>query len=149
MERPWQIMIDAQLMGHMARDPSPPSFTVGTCLSRSSQGPTAARLLPSRRTCTRVRCRPPRPAGRPLLGRSARPRRRRGGPISGALTPPGASPNTGDAAGTRPITVVTSMALLIGEDHQGLATASTLRWGLLLSEPRRWLAAAGWSQGVF
>jgi hypothetical protein len=38
---------------------------------------------------------------------------------------------------------VTSMALLTGEDHQGLATASTLRWGLLLSEPRRCLAAAG------
>jgi hypothetical protein len=35
------------------------------------------------------------------------------------------------------------MALLTGEDHQGLATASTLRWGLLLSEPRRCLAAAG------
>jgi hypothetical protein len=33
----------------------------------------------------------------------------------------------GDAAGTRPITVVTSMALLTGEDHQRLATASTLR----------------------
>jgi hypothetical protein len=42
MERPWQIMIGAQLMGHMARDPSPPSFTVGACLSRSSQG----QLLP-------------------------------------------------------------------------------------------------------
>ena len=34
-----------------------------------------------------------------------------------------------------PVTVVTSMAVLTGEDHQGLATASTFRWGLLLSEP--------------
>jgi integrase len=48
---------------------------------------------------------------------------------------PAPSQNTGDAAGTGPVTVVTSMALLTGEDHQGLATASTLRWGLLLSEP--------------
>jgi hypothetical protein len=38
MERPWQIMIGAQLMGRMAPDPSPPSFTVGTWFSRSSQG---------------------------------------------------------------------------------------------------------------
>ena len=29
------------------------------------------------------------------------------------------SQNTGNAAGTRPITVLTSMALLTGEDHQG------------------------------
>jgi hypothetical protein len=77
-----------------------------------------------------------RPAGRPLLGRSARPRRRRGGPISGALTAPAPSQNTGDAAGTRPITVLTSMALLSPvRITTGRLPPSTLRWGLLLSEP--------------
>jgi hypothetical protein len=48
---------------------------------------------------------------------------------------PAPSQNSGNAAGTRPITVLAPMALLTGEDHQGLATASRLRWGLLLSEP--------------
>jgi hypothetical protein len=33
------------------------------------------------------------------------------------------------------ITVLTSIVLLTGEDHQVLATALTLGWGLLLSEP--------------
>jgi hypothetical protein len=32
------------------------------------------------------------------------------------------------------MTVVTSMALLTGEDHQVLVTALTLRWGLLPGE---------------
>ena len=54
---------------------------------------------------------------------------------SGALTAPAPSQKTGSTAGTGPITVLTAMALLTGEDHQVLATASTLRWGLLLSEP--------------
>ena len=57
------------------------------------------------------------------------------GPVSGALTAPAPSQNSGNAAGTRPITVLASMTLLTGEDHQGLATASRLRWGLVLSEP--------------
>ena len=48
---------------------------------------------------------------------------------------PSAIQNSGNAGGTRPITVLASMALLTGEDHQGLPTASRLRWGLLLSEP--------------
>ena len=48
---------------------------------------------------------------------------------------PAPSQNTGNAAGAGPVTVVTSMAVLTGEDHQGLATASTFRWGLLLSAP--------------
>jgi hypothetical protein len=56
---------------------------------------------------------------------------------------PAPSPNRGDAAGNGPVTVVISMALLTGEDHPGLATASTFRRGLLLSEPRRCLATAG------
>ena len=48
---------------------------------------------------------------------------------------PAPSQNTGNAAGTGPVTVLTSMAVLTGQDHQELATASTLRWALLLSEP--------------
>jgi hypothetical protein len=61
---------------------------------------------PLRPPVSRVRCRSPRPAGRHLHGRPARPRRRRGGPLSGALTAPAPSQTTGDAAGTRPITVL-------------------------------------------
>jgi hypothetical protein len=43
---------------------------------------------------------------------------------------PSAIQNTGNAAGTRPETVVTSMALLTGEDHKGLATALYAQVGL-------------------
>jgi integrase len=43
----------------------------------------------------RVGCRPPRPARRPLLGQPPRPRRRRGGPISGGLAAPAPSQTAG------------------------------------------------------
>jgi hypothetical protein len=52
--------------------------------------------------------------------------------------------NAVSAAGTRPITVLTSMALLAGERiTKGRPPPSPCRWGLLLSELRRCLPASG------
>jgi hypothetical protein len=83
---------------------------------------------PLRPPVPRVRCRPPRPAGRHLLGRPARPGRRCRRAVSGALTAPAQPRNAPSAAGTRPI-ILTSMALLAGERiTRGWPPSSRFRW---------------------